>query len=102
MIVRKSIDINAPLTAEQLEMLDKAESMPIVYDEDSPELGDEELAEFKSIVDLKQENKKLCDYEDEGDIIPVPTEVDAIVLSNNEFCRRISVDTDKYRQGNMP
>jgi uncharacterized protein (DUF4415 family) len=57
MTVRKSIDKNTALTGEQLEMLEKAEALPIVYDEDSPELSDEELAEFKRIADLKRENR---------------------------------------------
>ncbi len=58
MTVRKSIDIDTPLTDEQLEILRKTEALPIVYDEDSPELTDAELDEFKRIADLKRENRK--------------------------------------------
>ena len=44
MIIRKSIDINEPLTDEQIAMLKRAETMPIVFDEDSPELTEEDLS----------------------------------------------------------
>ncbi|MCR4584400.1 MAG: helix-turn-helix domain-containing protein [Lachnospiraceae bacterium] len=54
MTTRKSIDKDTPLSSEQLEMLEKAETLPIVYDEDSPELFDGELAEFKRIADSKR------------------------------------------------
>ena len=45
-MIRKQIDTNQELTKEQLEILQKAEKMPIVYDDDSPKLSDEELSRF--------------------------------------------------------
>ncbi len=41
MIVTYKRDLTAPLTEEELEMLAEAEKMPIVYDEDSPEMTPE-------------------------------------------------------------
>lgn len=43
MIIRKEIDINAPLTDEQKKMLKASEKIPIVFDEDYPELTEEQL-----------------------------------------------------------
>jgi CO dehydrogenase/acetyl-CoA synthase beta subunit len=44
MIVRKTMEeINQSLTKEELEMLEKAKSMPITFDEDCPELTEEQL-----------------------------------------------------------
>jgi len=37
------------LTPEELAMLEEAEKHPIKYDEDCPELTEEELAEFKPV-----------------------------------------------------
>lgn len=41
-----NIDLNKPLTKKQLEMLEEMEAAPITYDEDCPELSEEELATF--------------------------------------------------------
>ncbi len=46
MIIKKDIDIKAPLTDEQKAMLAKAKDMTIVYDEDCLELSDDELVSF--------------------------------------------------------
>lgn len=43
MIVRKEIDVSQPLTPEQIKMLEEVEKRPIVFDEDCPELTDEQL-----------------------------------------------------------
>ena len=45
------IDINRRLTQEELEMLERAKNMPIVFDEDCPEFTDEQLAQFYSVKD---------------------------------------------------
>lgn len=58
MIVQKEIDVTAPLTPEQKEMIKKASKMPIVYDEDSPELTDEELAQFRRVSDIRKEERR--------------------------------------------
>ncbi len=61
MIVRKNINENESLSDEQLEMLKKAGSMPVIYDNDSPELTQEELSEFRKIADEKRiARRKQC------------------------------------------
>ena len=50
MIIRRVIDVNAPLTEEQkaeLEYLRNMSDDEIVCDEECPELTDEQLAQFK-------------------------------------------------------
>ena len=56
--IRKTIDIKKEPSKEQIEMLERAESMPIVFDEDSPELSDEELAEFRRISESRKEGRR--------------------------------------------
>ena len=41
--VKKIIDVSEPLTEEEKRMLEEAEKRPIVYDEDSPEIREEDL-----------------------------------------------------------
>ena len=45
------IDVSKPLTPEQIEMLEKAKQMPITYDEDCPELTEEQLKQFRRVRD---------------------------------------------------
>lgn len=47
MIIRKEIDLNAPLTDEQKQMLKALKDRPIEFDEDCPELTEEQLSQFK-------------------------------------------------------
>lgn len=56
-IVRKEIDISKPLTQEEIEMLHRAETMPVTFDEDSPELTDEQLKEFRRVSEINRENR---------------------------------------------
>ena len=58
MDIRKEIDINAPLTDEQKKMLEKAHTMPAVFDDDSPELSDEQLMEFRRISDINRKERR--------------------------------------------
>ncbi len=51
------IDFTKGLTSEELAQLEAAEKMPIVYDDDCPELTEEQLAEFKRISDIKKAQK---------------------------------------------
>ena len=44
MNIRKEIDVSKPLTAEQVRMLEEAEKLPVSFDEDCPELTDEQLS----------------------------------------------------------
>lgn len=57
MIVRRVIYEGQKPTPEQLERLRalKAENRPIVYDDEFPELTDEELKEFKRVKPRRKE-----------------------------------------------
>lgn len=59
MLVTRVIDVNAPLTPEQkaeLEVLKNMTDDDIVYDEDCPELTDEELKQFKRVNPRRKKN----------------------------------------------
>lgn len=58
MIVRTTLEERGPITQEEKEMLKRAEQMPITFDEDSPELTDEELKEFRRISEINREERK--------------------------------------------
>lgn len=49
MIVKKSIDLTSPLTQEEEAMLKAAAERSIEFDEDSPELTEEDLKKFKRV-----------------------------------------------------
>ncbi len=57
MIVRKEIDLNAPLTASQMEMLNDLEARPVTPDEDCPALTPEQLAQFRRISAENREER---------------------------------------------
>lgn len=50
-IVTKTIDFSVPhpLTAEEKQMIKKAASMPVTFDEDCSESTDEMLAKFRKV-----------------------------------------------------
>lgn len=54
MIIKTTLDQRGSITQEELEMLDRAKNLPIVFDEDSPELTEEELKGFHRVG---EENK---------------------------------------------
>ena len=56
MFVSKDIDLNAPLTKEQKKMLKDMNRSPIVYDEDCPELTDEQLSKMYRVADSPRAN----------------------------------------------
>lgn len=51
MVTRTTLEERGAITQEEIEMLEKASKMPIVFDEDSPELTKEELKEFRRVSD---------------------------------------------------
>ncbi len=58
MPVEKVIDLNAPLTHEQVARLDALEKMSdddIVYDEDAPRLTEEQLKKFRRVYPRREE-----------------------------------------------
>ncbi|MCC8046270.1 MAG: BrnA antitoxin family protein [Clostridiales bacterium] len=46
------------LTEEQEKMLTDAAKLPVVFDEDSPELTDEELAQFYRVSERRREERR--------------------------------------------
>lgn len=45
-LIRKKIDVKAPLTDKQMIELENAASMKVVMDDDCPEITDAEFAKF--------------------------------------------------------
>ena len=58
MVVRKDIDINKPLSDDEKKMLERVDKMPIVYDEDSPELTPEQLTEFRRVSEMRNNERR--------------------------------------------
>ncbi len=59
MIVRKEIDVSKPLTKEQLNELEEAIKRPIVYDEDCPQLTEEQLRSFHRVNDYNRKTTNI-------------------------------------------
>ncbi|MBR5755362.1 MAG: BrnA antitoxin family protein [Erysipelotrichaceae bacterium] len=57
-VTKKKINLNTPLTDEQKKILEKAASMPAVFDDDSPELTEEQLKEFRRISDINRQERR--------------------------------------------
>ena len=49
---------NHELTEKQLKMLERAADLPVVYDEDNPELTEEQLAEFRRVHEGRQNDRR--------------------------------------------
>ena len=58
MTKRKEIDFSKPLTKEQNKMLDELDKRPVEYDEDCPELTDEQLSEFRRVSEMRKEERR--------------------------------------------
>ena len=58
MIIRKEIDLSAPLTPEQIKMLEEMDKRPVVPDEDSPAYSKEELIRLKKLAEQKRAEKQ--------------------------------------------
>ena len=59
MIIRKEIDTSKPLTPEQIKMLEEVEKRPITFDEDCPELTDEQLSKAYRVSDRKRQSVNI-------------------------------------------
>lgn len=57
MIVRKEIDLKAPLTDEQKEMLEALEARPVQPDDDCPELTEEQLKAMRRVSAANREER---------------------------------------------
>ena len=51
MIIRTTLKKRGKITQKEIEMLERASKMPIIFDEDSPELTKDELKEFRRVHD---------------------------------------------------
>lgn len=58
-IIRKMIYENEPLTTEQINELEKLDKRPIVFDEDCPELTDEQLEQIFQMAAKQRAERKL-------------------------------------------
>lgn len=58
MIIRKEIDLNAPLTDEQKQKLEALKDRPIEFDEDCPELTEEQLSQFKRASEERRAERR--------------------------------------------
>ncbi len=58
MMIRKEYIPGTPLTPEQIKRLDELKDHPIVYDEDCPEMSDEQLKQFKRVYPRTGEDGK--------------------------------------------
>jgi hypothetical protein len=58
-IVRSTRKAGTPLTPEQIAEIDALKDRPIFYDEDCPELTDEQLAEFRPVNGMTMEERYL-------------------------------------------
>lgn len=56
-MTRRIINVAAPLSDEQKKMLDVAEKKGYVYDDDCPELTDEQIEMYMEIVQKKRRSK---------------------------------------------
>ncbi len=54
MIVKKTIDISAPLTDKQIKELEALKDRPVEFDEDCPELTESELKQFSRISEANR------------------------------------------------
>jgi len=57
------------LNPEEIAMLEEAEKHPIMYDEDSPKLSPEELAEFKPVYFASMEERAQAMQNQEVSVI---------------------------------
>ena len=58
MITKKEIDIAKKPTKKQIKMLEELEAAPVTYDDDCPELTEEELLQFRRISDIRNDDRK--------------------------------------------
>ncbi len=58
MKVKFELDPEKKLTKSQMDMLDRLENRTDSFDDDNPELTDEQLAEFKKISEINRNERK--------------------------------------------
>jgi hypothetical protein len=72
-LVRHTHTAGSGLTAEQIAQINEAAKHPIVYDEDCPELTDEQLTEFRPVNGMTMEEREQAMRAAET-IVAVPAE----------------------------
>ena len=58
MMIRKDIDLKAPLTDAQKQMLERLKDRPVQPDEDCPELTAEQLSQMVRLSEQSREERK--------------------------------------------
>lgn len=58
MTIRKEIDLNKPLTAEQKQMLETLKTRPVQPDEDCPELTSEQLSQLVRVSEMRRDERR--------------------------------------------
>lgn len=53
-----NVDVKKTPTKEQIDMLERAAKLPICFDEDCPELSEEELSKFRRISDVRKNERR--------------------------------------------
>ena len=54
MVIKTTLEELGSITQEEIEMLERAKNLPIVFDEDSPELTEKDLKGFRRV---REENR---------------------------------------------
>ncbi len=57
-MIATNIDVKKAPTKKQVKMLEEAAKRPICFDEDCPELSDEDLTKFKKISDERKSERR--------------------------------------------
>ena len=57
-IKKYTLDENEKLTEKQLQMIQEAAAQPAAFDEDSPELTEEQLANFRRVYEQNQKERR--------------------------------------------
>lgn len=58
MKISKNIDLNKPLSSEQIEMLQNVADSPVIPDEDCPEFSEKELLQFSKISEERRVDRQ--------------------------------------------
>lgn len=57
MVIRTTLEERGSITPEEVEMLERASKVPIVFDEDSPELTEDDLKGFRRVSEENRQNR---------------------------------------------
>ena len=57
MVIKTTLEERGPITPEELKMLEGAKKLPIVFDEDIPELTEEELKGFRRVSEKNRQER---------------------------------------------